>query len=93
MTFQGKIANYLIDEFHLFIFSGTEVVRTHYYTAEVAYNLRKIVYNKIWLNVYAERRQRGIEVFDLDDATCIKMMADFVRDHPELWNEDIGVEE
>ena len=35
---------------------------------------------------------RGIEVFDLDDAACIKMMADFVRDHPELWNEDIGVE-
>ena len=36
---------------------------------------------------------RGIKVFDLDDAKCIKMMADFVRDHPELWNEDIGVED
>ncbi len=36
---------------------------------------------------------RGITVFDLDDPTCIRLMADFVRDHPELWNEDIGVEE
>ena len=36
---------------------------------------------------------RGIRVYDLDDATCIKLMDDFVHAHPELWNEDIGVEE
>jgi hypothetical protein len=28
---------------------------------------------------------------DVADPTCIKMMSDFIRDHPELWNEDIGV--
>lgn len=33
----------------------------------------------------------GVEVIDLDDAECIQMMRDFIRDHPQLWNEDIGV--
>jgi cytosine deaminase len=35
-------------------------------------------------------RSRGIEVIDLHDAECIQMMGDFIRAHPELWNEDIG---
>jgi cytosine deaminase len=25
------------------------------------------------------------------DTTCIALMTDFIRTHPELWNEDIGV--
>jgi cytosine deaminase len=25
-----------------------------------------------------------------DDATCYRLMTDFIRDNPELWNEDIG---
>src|SRR5262245_54067384 len=33
----------------------------------------------------------GIEVLDLDDTECIQMMRDFIRAHPDLWNEDIGV--
>ena len=33
----------------------------------------------------------GIEVVNLHDAECIRMMTDFIRDHPTLWNEDIGV--
>ena len=36
---------------------------------------------------------RGIKVYDLDDPTCIKLMGEFVRTRPELWNEDIGAEE
>ena len=35
-------------------------------------------------------RSRGIEVLDLQDQECTQMMADFVRTHPQLWNEDIG---
>ena len=27
----------------------------------------------------------------VQDATCIKLMRDFIAAHPELWNEDIGV--
>jgi len=35
-------------------------------------------------------RQRGVEVVVLNDAECIQMMADFIRVHADLWNEDIG---
>jgi creatinine deaminase len=36
-------------------------------------------------------RGRGVTVEVLNDPRCVAMMRDFVRDHPELWNEDIGV--
>ena len=36
-------------------------------------------------------RQRGVEVVVLQDDECVAMMTDFIRDHPQLWNEDIGV--
>jgi cytosine deaminase len=35
-------------------------------------------------------RANGIEVVDLHDAECIAMMGNFIREHPDLWNEDIG---
>jgi cytosine/creatinine deaminase len=36
------------------------------------------------------QRSKGVEVIDLADAECIEMMATFIKEHPELWNEDIG---
>ncbi|MEM1328980.1 MAG: nucleoside deaminase [Planctomycetota bacterium] len=36
-------------------------------------------------------RDEGVEVVCLDDARCIELMRGFIRDHPDLWNEDIGV--
>jgi creatinine deaminase len=35
-------------------------------------------------------RERGVELIVLDDQECIQMMADFIRTHADLWNEDIG---
>ncbi len=35
-------------------------------------------------------REHGVNVIVLDSAECIAMMASFIRDHSELWNEDIG---
>jgi len=35
-------------------------------------------------------RQRGVEVVVLDNAECVQMMAEFIRTHADLWNEDIG---
>jgi len=32
----------------------------------------------------------GVEVIDLDLPECVGMMQDFIREKPELWNEDIG---
>ena len=36
-------------------------------------------------------RSRGVDVQILDDPDCVAMMEDFIRRHPTLWNEDIGV--
>lgn len=36
-------------------------------------------------------RSRGVEVEVMQDATCIELMREFIENHPELWNEDIGV--
>jgi cytosine/creatinine deaminase len=35
-------------------------------------------------------RARGIVVDVRQDARCIRLMTDFIRDRRELWNEDIG---
>jgi cytosine deaminase len=35
-------------------------------------------------------RSHGVEVVDLSNPECISMMDDFIRNKPELWNEDIG---
>jgi cytosine deaminase len=34
--------------------------------------------------------ERGTEVVVLHDDRCIELMRDFIRDHPDLWREDIG---
>ena len=35
-------------------------------------------------------RQNGVELSVLADAECVQLMRDFIREHPDLWNEDIG---
>ncbi len=37
-------------------------------------------------------RSRGVAVEVLQDARCIELMSAFIRDYPELWNEDIGAQ-
>lgn len=34
----------------------------------------------------------GVQVVDLGSEECVKMLADYIRAHPEIWNEDIGEE-
>jgi cytosine deaminase len=36
-------------------------------------------------------RSRGVTLEVRQDSRCIRLMAEFIRTHPELWNEDIGV--
>lgn len=36
-------------------------------------------------------RSREVELRILQDATCIRMMQEFIRERPDLWHEDIGV--
>ena len=35
-------------------------------------------------------RARGVEVVNLDSAECVALMDEFIAEHPEIWNEDIG---
>jgi cytosine/creatinine deaminase len=35
-------------------------------------------------------RSFGVRVVDLDSEECVRMMSDYIRDHPDIWNEDIG---
>ncbi|MDQ3120434.1 MAG: nucleoside deaminase [Verrucomicrobiota bacterium] len=36
-------------------------------------------------------RSSGVRIEVAQDDECVRLMRDFIRDHPELWNEDIGV--
>jgi cytosine/creatinine deaminase len=36
--------------------------------------------------------ENGIEVIDLHSEECIQILAKYIADHPEIWNEDIGVD-
>ena len=35
-------------------------------------------------------RSRGVTVEIVDDPECVRLMEEFIRSKPELWNEDIG---
>ena len=35
-------------------------------------------------------RELGIKIIDLDSEQCVRIMADYIRAHPDIWNEDIG---
>lgn len=34
---------------------------------------------------------RGVTVQVVQDARCVQLMSDFIRENPQLWHEDIGV--
>jgi cytosine deaminase len=37
-------------------------------------------------------RSRGVEVTVVQDPTCIRLMTEFIAQHPDLWHQDIGVD-
>ena len=37
-----------------------------------------------------ELKSHGVEFVNLHDPECTTLMADFIKAHPDLWNEDIG---
>jgi cytosine deaminase len=37
-------------------------------------------------------RENGVEVIDLGSRECAELLGKYVRDHPEVWKEDIGEE-
>jgi len=37
-------------------------------------------------------RENGVDVIDLHSTECIDLLAGYIRSHPAIWNEDIGVD-
>jgi cytosine deaminase len=35
-------------------------------------------------------RSLGVTVIDLDSSECASLLGEYIRNHPEVWNEDIG---
>ena len=56
------------------------------------YKIPKIVIgeNKTFKGPEDYLRSRGVELVILNNPECIKLMEDFIKAKPELWNEDIG---
>lgn len=61
--------------------------------AILLYGIPKVVVgeNRTFMGEEELLRSRGVEVVVIDDSECIEMMKTFIREKPELWNEDIGV--
>ncbi len=62
--------------------------------AMLLYGIPRVVLGERRTFVGAEDllRSRGVEVVDLDSAECVELMAGFIRERPDVWNEDIGEE-
>jgi creatinine deaminase len=60
--------------------------------AILLYGIPKVVIgeNRTFMGEEALLRSRGVFVEVIQDAACERILADFIRDHPDLWNEDIG---
>lgn len=56
------------------------------------YGIPKVVIgeNKTFIGEEDLLRARGIQTDVLQDSACIHMMKNFIDQHPDLWNEDIG---
>lgn len=61
--------------------------------AVLLYKIPRVVVgeNQTFLGDEELLRSRGVAVDVVQDPGCVSLMAQFIRDHPELWNEDIGV--
>jgi cytosine deaminase len=60
--------------------------------AILLYGIPKVVVgeNRSFMGEEDLLRSRGVIIEVLQDAGCERLLADFIRAHPELWNEDIG---
>ncbi len=61
--------------------------------AILLYEIPRVVIgeNDTFLGAEDHLRSRGVEVVNLDSDECRTLMREFIAEHPEIWNEDIGV--
>ena len=61
--------------------------------AILLYGIPKVVVgeNQTFLGEEELLRSRGVSVEVLRDPSCVRLMTEFIRSNPKLWNEDIGL--
>jgi creatinine deaminase len=62
--------------------------------AILLYGIPRVVLgeNRTFLGAEDLLREQGVDVVNLDSEECYRLMQEFIAEHPELWNEDIGEE-
>jgi cytosine/creatinine deaminase len=62
--------------------------------AILLYGIPRVVLgeNRTFMGAEDLLRAHGVEVVNLDSEECYRLMQEFIAEHPELWNEDIGEE-
>ncbi|MCI4668214.1 MAG: nucleoside deaminase [Bacteroidia bacterium] len=60
--------------------------------AILLYGIPKVIIgeNQTFMGEESLLEERGVEVEVLNDPSCIQMMTEFIKNKPNLWNEDIG---
>jgi cytosine deaminase len=60
--------------------------------AILLYEIPRVVIgeNRTFMGAEDLLRAHGVEVVNLDSEECYRLMQEFIAQHPELWNEDIG---
>jgi len=60
--------------------------------AVLLYRIPKVVIgeNRTFRGPEEYVRSRGVTIEIVDDHECVRLMEEFIRSKPELWNEDIG---
>ena len=61
--------------------------------AILLYRIPKVVIgeNRTFMGEEKLLKSRGVLLEVLQDPRCVMMMQEFIRNHPQQWNEDIGV--
>jgi len=61
--------------------------------AILLYGIPKVVIgeNRTFMGEEEWLASRGVRLEVLQDPECIRLMEEFIRDKPQLWNEDIGI--
>lgn len=60
--------------------------------AVVQFGIKKVVVGESRTFAGAEQfmKNHGVEIVDLNNKECFRMMQHFIKNNPDLWNEDIG---
>ena len=60
--------------------------------AVLLYGIPKVVVgeNQTFKGPEQYLRSRGVKILVVDDPECRALLEGFIKDHPDIWNEDIG---